>query len=165
MITKSERTKSLEETEVDPNEDLMTRGVRSGIKGAALAASRLGDVAATGADMAAKYLKKQEPPKQQRTLQDFLGESPKEAREREQEIRRETRGVKTSPGPRDFLSSLNKKADEAEQRVLDQEIRRETRGVKKPLLKKFKSGGTVKSSASKRADGCATKGKTRGRMV
>jgi hypothetical protein len=105
----------------------MTRGVRSGIKGAALAASRLGDVAATGADMAAKYLKKKEPPK--RTLEDLLGESPKKAREREQEIRRETRGVK------------------------------------KPLFEKFKSGGTVKSSASKRADGCATKGKTRGRMV
>jgi len=30
--------------------------------------------------------------------------------------------------------------------------------------KKFKSGGSV-SSASKRADGCATKGKTRGMMV
>ena len=60
MITKSERTKSLEETQVDPNEDLMTRGVRSGMKGAALAASRLGDVAATGADMAANYLKKKE---------------------------------------------------------------------------------------------------------
>jgi hypothetical protein len=28
-----------------------------------------------------------------------------------------------------------------------------------------KKGGMVKSSASKRADGCATKGKTRGRMV
>ncbi len=164
MITKSERTKSLEETQVDPNEDLMTRGVRSGIKGAALAASRLGDVAATGADMAANYLKKKEPPK--RTLEDFLGESPKKAREREQEIRRETRGVKDAPGPRDFLNSLNKKADEAEQRALDQEIRRETRGVKKPLFEKFKlsSGGKV-SSASKRADGIATKGKTRGKMV
>ena len=129
MITKSERTKSLEETEVDPNEDLMTRGVRSGIKGAALAASRLGDVAATGADMAANYLKKKEPPKKQITVKDLLGESPKEAREREQEIRRETRGVK------------------------------------KPLFEKLKSGGTVKSSASKRADGCAQRGKTKGRMV
>jgi hypothetical protein len=30
----------------------------------------------------------------------------------------------------------------------------------------YKKGGTVKSSsASKRADGCATKGKTRGRMI
>jgi hypothetical protein len=34
---------------------------------------------------------------------------------------------------------------------------REARGMKK--------GGMVKSSASKRADGCATKGKTKGRMV
>lgn len=30
---------------------------------------------------------------------------------------------------------------------------------------KYKKGGSVKSSASKRADGCATKGKTKGRMV
>lgn len=34
---------------------------------------------------------------------------------------------------------------------------------KRPL--KFKKGGIVKSSASKRGDGCATKGKTKGRMV
>lgn len=33
-----------------------------------------------------------------------------------------------------------------------------------PVVKKAK-GGTVKSSASKRADGCAVKGKTKGRMV
>jgi len=38
----------------------------------------------------------------------------------------------------------------------DAEVKRETRGMKK--------GGMV-GSASKRADGCATKGKTRGRMV
>lgn len=30
---------------------------------------------------------------------------------------------------------------------------------------KMKSGGPVKSSASKRADGCAQRGKTRGKMV
>jgi len=35
---------------------------------------------------------------------------------------------------------------------------------KKPTVKKAK-GGSVKSSASRRADGCATKGKTRGKMV
>ena len=29
----------------------------------------------------------------------------------------------------------------------------------------YKKGGTVKSSASKRADGCAVRGKTKGRMV
>lgn len=34
----------------------------------------------------------------------------------------------------------------------------------KPVEKKAK-GGMIKSSASKRADGCAIKGKTRGRMV
>lgn len=35
-------------------------------------------------------------------------------------------------------------------------------GIK--LTKRFKKGGSV-SSASKRADGCATKGKTKGKMV
>jgi hypothetical protein len=34
---------------------------------------------------------------------------------------------------------------------------------KRPL--KMKAGGMVKSSASKRADGCAQRGKTKGRMV
>jgi hypothetical protein len=29
----------------------------------------------------------------------------------------------------------------------------------------FRKGGAVKSSASKRADGCAVRGKTRGKMV
>jgi hypothetical protein len=43
--------------------------------------------------------------------------------------------------------------------------RRETRGMKKGgKVKKMKKGGTV-SSASKRADGIATKGKTKGRFV
>lgn len=32
-------------------------------------------------------------------------------------------------------------------------------------MKKMAKGGSVKSSASSRADGCATKGKTKGRMV
>jgi hypothetical protein len=32
-------------------------------------------------------------------------------------------------------------------------------------VKAYKAGGSVKSSASRRGDGCATKGKTRGRMV
>ncbi len=36
--------------------------------------------------------------------------------------------------------------------------------LSRPVQKKAK-GGAIKSSASKRADGCATKGKTRGRMV
>jgi hypothetical protein len=32
-------------------------------------------------------------------------------------------------------------------------------------VKKMAKGGMIKSSASKRADGCAIKGKTKGRMV
>lgn len=44
-------------------------------------------------------------------------------------------------------------------REAENEVKREMRGVK------MAKGGTVKSSASKRADGCAVKGKTRGRMV
>jgi hypothetical protein len=39
-------------------------------------------------------------------------------------------------------------------------------GMKKGgKVKKMMKGGTVKGSASKRADGCVTKGHTRGRMV
>ena len=47
----------------------------------------------------------------------------------------------------------------------DSEKRRETRGMKKGgKVKKMDKGGSV-SSASKRADGVAIRGKTRGRMV
>jgi hypothetical protein len=35
----------------------------------------------------------------------------------------------------------------------------------KKAKKAYKAGGAVKSSASKRGDGCAVKGKTKGRMV
>ena len=37
--------------------------------------------------------------------------------------------------------------------------------VKAKPTKTYKAGGSVKSSASRRGDGCAIKGKTRGRMV
>lgn len=53
------------------------------------------------------------------------------------------------------------------QEVKDAEIRK--KASKAPTtrteMSKYKKGGSVKSSASKRADGCATKGKTRGKMV
>jgi hypothetical protein len=45
---KSERTKMIEESRVDPDEDLMTRGIRSGMRGLALAGSRVGDFVKTG---------------------------------------------------------------------------------------------------------------------
>jgi hypothetical protein len=39
------------------------------------------------------------------------------------------------------------------------------KGKKPQDMEKKAKGGMVKSSASKRADGCAVKGKTRGKMV
>jgi len=56
------------------------------------------------------------------------------------------------PVPKKYVDYAEQEAKEA----ADEE-RRETRGMKK--------GGMVKSSASKRADGCAKRGKTKGRMV
>lgn len=55
-------------------------------------------------------------------------------------------------GMRPEVSKRKQKEREAKD-----EKKRETRGMKK--------GGMVKSSASKRADGCAQRGKTKGRMV
>ena len=59
-------------------------------------------------------------------------------------------------GSRTDRGKLDKKATQAA-REAGAEERREARGMKK--------GGMVKSSASKRADGIAKKGKTKGRMV
>ena len=59
-------------------------------------------------------------------------------------------------GSRVQRSELNREAAQAA-REAGAEERREARGMKK--------GGSVKSSASKRGDGIAKKGKTRGRMV
>jgi hypothetical protein len=39
------------------------------------------------------------------------------------------------------------------------------KATKSEPVKKMASGGAVKSSASNRGDGCATRGKTKGRMV
>jgi len=47
--------------------------------------------------------------------------------------------------------------------LLDLEEQREKEEEEK--LGKMRKGGKVKSSASKRADGCAVKGKTKGRFV
>ena len=51
--------------------------------------------------------------------------------------------------------------DRKKEREAKDEVKRETRGMDVPL----KKGGMVKSSASKRADGIAVKGKTKGRIV
>jgi hypothetical protein len=57
------------------------------------------------------------------------------------------------PVPKKYLDYADQEAREA----AANEERRETRG--------FKKGGSVKSSASKRGDGIAKTGKTKGRMV
>jgi len=55
--------------------------------------------------------------------------------------------------------------EQASEKVRQGKIQPPTNNDMGPLpKKKYKSGGSV-SSASKRADGCATKGKTKGRIV
>ena len=59
-------------------------------------------------------------------------------------------------GQNDQQEKAKEKTENKEREAKD-EAKRETRGMKK--------GGMVKSSASKRADGIAMKGKTKGRIV
>ena len=70
-------------------------------------------------------------------------------------VREEMMGMmRSGEAPKDMKERLDKVGRES-----DSEYRRETKG------KGMKKGGSVKSSASKRADGIAMKGKTKGRMV
>lgn len=71
----------------------------------------------------------------------------------------------TTPAEMKELQRLQGAMDRATNQGAQRAERGETgtRGeMKKPL---FKSGGSVKSSASRRADGIATKGKTKGRII
>ena len=63
----------------------------------------------------------------------------------------EMMGGEKRPGMEERLNKIGRESDA--------EFIRETRG------RGMKKGGMVKSSASKRADGCAVKGKTKGKMV
>jgi len=67
------------------------------------------------------------------------------------------RGAKKMRGAYDMYQASSEKQDAADREMADQ-VRRESRGVE------YKKGGKV-GSASKRADGIATKGKTKGRFV
>jgi hypothetical protein len=53
------------------------------------------------------------------------------------------------------------KDEEEEKRRMEEQAAAEQAAAQSGM----KKGGTVKSSASKRADGCAQRGKTRGKMV
>ena len=59
------------------------------------------------------------------------------------------------------------KAAAKEREARDAEMDRQMREAREKAKKRplFKKGGAVKSSASRRADGIAKKGKTRGKMV
>ena len=76
--------------------------------------------------------------------------SRKAAREASAEIKRESRGI---PKPYNFDA-----IQEAKQDAIDANARKKISDMG------YKKGGSV-GSASKRADGCCIKGKTRGKMV
>lgn len=76
--------------------------------------------------------------------------SKKAERESQAEMRRESRGI---PKPANF--------DAIEESKLDAQDARDRAKIK---AMGYKKGGSV-SSASSRADGCATKGKTKGTMI
>ena len=126
----SDRTKKIEESKVDPDEDIITRGIRGAMRGVALGASKAGDALKSGADTVAD------------DVHMMLGT--KRGKMKEEELQKKY----DRPG-------YNR--DQAEKAEAAATLKRESRGMKK--------GGVVKSSASKRADGCAQRGKTRGKMV
>ena len=76
--------------------------------------------------------------------------SRKAAREASAEMKRESRGI---PKPYNFDA-----IQEAKQDAIDANARKKISDMG------YKKGGSV-SSASKRADGCCTKGKTKGAMI
>lgn len=141
-MAKSEQTRMLEESKVDENEDMMTRGIRKGLRGLMLGASRAGDFVNQGIE----DLKSSA-----RTVGDDINMmigTPRGKMKEEYLEKKYNRPV--------YNYEQAKKAEDAA------ELLRESRrgqGMKK--------GGAVKktSSASKRADGIAQRGKTRGRII
>lgn len=136
MVAKSDRTKMIEESKIDPDEDVLTRGVRSAVKRIGYGTSRAADYVGAGAHAVGEYLNPKPKVKDVNAMQ--------KSAEEEQEKRRETRGQYK---PSKFTVP----------KILDEKEEKE----KEPLLKRYKSGGSV----SARADGCAVRGKTKGRMV
>ena len=158
----SDRTKKIEESKVDPDEDIMTRGVRGAMRGIALGASKAGDFVKQGVE------------DQKRGFQSTVDALSRAlGTERGKQLDKEL-GFRDAKGEERFFPSTTptqraeirdmqynrkKLQDQSEGEA---ELRRESRGMKKGgQVKKVKSV----SSASKRADGIATRGKTRGRMV
>lgn len=139
MMAKSEQTRMLEESKVDENEDIMTRGIRKGLRGLMLGASRAGD---------------------------FVNQGIEDLKSGAQTVGDDINMMLGTPRGKIKEEYLEKKynrpgynADQRQKAEAAAELLRESRrgqGMKK--------GGKV-SSASKRADGIAQRGKTRGRMI
>jgi hypothetical protein len=70
----------------------------------------------------------------------------------------------TVTGDKKALAENEREFSEAVKRGKDKKPKRESSGTTNDYGDSYKAGGKV-SSASKRADGCAVKGKTRGRIV
>jgi len=138
-MAKSEQTRMLEESKVDENEDIMTRGIRKGLRGLMLGASRAGD---------------------------FVSQGIEDLKSGAQTVGDDINMMLGTPRGQMKEEYLEKKynrprynADQRQKAEAAAELLRESRrgqGMKK--------GGKV-SSASARADGIAQRGKTRGRMV
>ncbi len=64
--------------------------------------------------------------------------------------------------PRGQAAAARKKMEEAEKYAPGLSL---DMPDEEPKTKKMKKGGMARSSASKRADGCAVKGKTKGKIV
>ena len=153
----SDRTKKIEDSKVDPDEDIITRGIRGAMRGVALGASKAGDFVKKGVEDQKRGV--------QSTVDAFsraLGTERGKQLDKELGFRDASGEERTLPSTtpaqraeiRDMQYNRKKLQDQSEGEA---ELRRESRGMKK--------GGVVKSSASKRADGIAAKGKTRGKIV
>ena len=83
-----------------------------------------------------------------------------------------TRGSYGPTSPRGQATAAAQKQAAAMQAVKDQDMAKKMREAYENFQKSpeadtigMKKGGAVKSSASSRADGCAVRGKTRGKMI
>jgi hypothetical protein len=76
----------------------------------------------------------------------------------------ETVGGKFDAYMRNLVKEKNRSIEEGNERLKNERRQKQYEYQDKQEGRAMKSGGKV-SSASKRADGCAIKGKTKGRMV
>ena len=144
MAEKSERTKKLEEAKIEDD----TLGVKRALRGLGVGMSRIADKMGFTQDD-----KKQISKGAMGAAGAGVGA---------------TAGAAASKGMQGLAEAMKNKSkskmDTKEFEVPTEENMNRPKATK-PSMPDFKSGGMVKSSASKRADGCAIKGKTRGKMV